>query len=179
MVGANLARMVSTSVWLRPVAEEDLPLLRRFMVEPELLGLDWSGFVDAGTVRREFSANGFLGNDHGLLIVAADGEAAGHVSWRPVQHGGGGRCWGMGIALVPEWRGRGVGWRAHRALCDYLFAQSPVDRIEAGTRADNHAEQRALERAGFTREGVLRSAQFSHGAWHDLVVYSRLRQDPD
>ncbi len=34
---------------------------------------------------------------------------------------------------------------------------------------------RALERAGFEREGVLRSAQFLDGAWRDVVVFSRLR----
>jgi RimJ/RimL family protein N-acetyltransferase len=42
---------------------------------------------------------------------------------------------------------------------------------------DNLAEQRALERAGFAREGVLRSAQFRDGRFHDLVLYSRLRSD--
>ena len=42
---------------------------------------------------------------------------------------------------------------------------------------DNLAEQRALERAGFTREGVLRHAQFRGGGFHDLVIYSRLRGD--
>jgi RimJ/RimL family protein N-acetyltransferase len=39
----------------------------------------------------------------------------------------------------------------------------------------NAAEQRALERAGFTREGVLRHAQFREGGFHDLVLYSKLR----
>ena len=37
---------------------------------------------------------------------------------------------------------------------------------------------RALEKAGFTREGVLRGAQFRRGEWHDLVSYARLRNDP-
>jgi RimJ/RimL family protein N-acetyltransferase len=48
-----------------------------------------------------------------------------------------------------------------------------VERLEASTDVDNAAEQRALEGAGFTREGVLRSAQFRDGAFHDLVLYSR------
>ena len=36
---------------------------------------------------------------------------------------------------------------------------------------------RALERAGYHREGVLRGAQWRAGAWHDLVLYARLRGD--
>ncbi|MFB9895158.1 GNAT family N-acetyltransferase [Planobispora takensis] len=42
------------------------------------------------------------------------------------------------------------------------------------------AEQRALKKAGFTREGVLRGAGFRAGEWHDGVLYSFLRSDlPD
>ena len=42
-------------------------------------------------------------------------------------------------------------------------------RIEAETDVENLGAQRALEKAGFTREGVLRSAQWQRGGWHDLV----------
>jgi RimJ/RimL family protein N-acetyltransferase len=62
-------------------------------------------------------------------------------------------------------------------LVDYLFAHTPVVRLEAHVRTDNPAECRSLEKAGFTREGILRSAQFKNGAWRDLVLFSRLRQD--
>jgi RimJ/RimL family protein N-acetyltransferase len=41
----------------------------------------------------------------------------------------------------------------------------------------NIAEQRALEWAGFTREGVLRGACFRAGAWRDMVMYSVLRAE--
>jgi [ribosomal protein S5]-alanine N-acetyltransferase len=50
-------------------------------------------------------------------------------------------------------------------------------RIEASTRSDNLAEQRALDKAGFTREGMLRVAQFHDGAWRDLVLFSLVRPD--
>jgi RimJ/RimL family protein N-acetyltransferase len=33
----------------------------------------------------------------------------------------------------------------------------------------------ALERAGFTREGNLRHAQWRAGAWRDVCLYSKLR----
>ena len=42
---------------------------------------------------------------------------------------------------------------------------------------ENLAEQRALERAGFTREGVLRHSQFRAGRWRDNVIYSVLRDE--
>jgi ribosomal-protein-alanine N-acetyltransferase len=40
-------------------------------------------------------------------------------------------------------------------------------------------EQRALEKAGFTLEGVIRAAEFRAGQWRDGYLYSRLRTDHD
>ena len=62
-------------------------------------------------------------------------------------------------------------------MADYLLANTTAMRIEASTRSDNLAEQRALDKAGFTREGVLRAAQFQDGAWRDLVLFSLVRSD--
>lgn len=169
-------------VRLRPVAEEDLTMIRRFLLEPGLVGLDWTGFRDAGAVARRFAADGFLGEDDGRLIVdtGAGSEAAGMVSYQ-VQRRGNPRSygWEIGIVLLPQWRGRGIGWRAQAMLCSYLFEHTPVQRIEAATHAENTAEQRSLERAGFVREGVLRAAEFRAGRWRDGCLYSRLRTDPD
>ena len=53
-------------------------------------------------------------------------------------------------------------------------------RLEAQTDADNIAEQRALERIGFRREGVLRQVRFRHGVWQDMLIYGLLRAEiPD
>ena len=65
-----------------------------------------------------------------------------------------------------------------RALAAELFATTDVHRVEASTDVENVAEQRALEKAGFVREGIQRGAQFRAGGRHDLVTYSRLRTDP-
>ena len=86
-------------------------------------------------------------------------------------------CWTMGIALEPQARGHGYGTQAHRLLARYLFAHTTVHRIEADTEAENVAEQRALEKAGFTREGVMRGVFWRDGAWRDGVIYSLLRTD--
>lgn len=56
-----------------------------------------------------------------------------------------------------------------------IFDTFPIARVEASTDITNIPEQRSLEKAGFTREGVLRKAQWRAGEWHDLIVYSKLR----
>ena len=58
-----------------------------------------------------------------------------------------------------------------------LLEQFAIERVEASTDVDNIAEQRSLDKAGFTREGVIRRAQYRAGGYHDLVGYSFVRDD--
>jgi RimJ/RimL family protein N-acetyltransferase len=171
--------MTDMSIKLRPVTEEDLALFRRFLTEPGLVGLDWAGFRDAQAPARRFAADGYLGNDDGRLIVEVAAEAAaGFVSYGAGSYGGLARYWEIGIALLPEWRGKGIGWRAQAMLCDYLFSHTPAQRIQAGTHAENVAEQKSLMKAGFHLDGVVRACEFRAGQWRDGYLYSRLRDDP-
>ena len=168
------------NVRLRPVVEADLGMFERFCTEPGLVGLDWGGFRDAAAPARRFAADGWLGEESGRLIVEVEPEfaAAGLVSYLSGRYGGRASYWEIGIALLPTWRGRGIGWRAQALLCDYLFAHTPAQRIQAGTHPENVAEQRALEKAGFQLEGVVRACEFRAGRWRDGYLYSRLRDDP-
>ena len=174
-----------SEIRLRPVTEADLDMFRRFVVEPGLIGLDWSGFRDPKAIQRRFDTDTYLGDDDGRLIVDVTAEtepgteSTGLVSYRKRYHGTQAFCWEIGIALLPQWRGQGIGWRAQAIFCSYLFENTPVQRIEAATHAENTAEQRSLEKAGFTLEGVIRAAEFRAGQWRDGYLYSRLRTDPD
>jgi RimJ/RimL family protein N-acetyltransferase len=133
---------------------------------------------------REAMAVGPLRNDHnGQLIVelAVDRTPIGTVGWHKVVNGPNpeSAAWNIGISLVPEARGHGYGAEAQRQLAAYLFETTRVNRVEASTDVDNLAEQRSLEKAGFAREGIQRGSQFRAGAYHDLILYSRLRDDPE
>lgn len=132
---------------------------------------------------RDVLADGPLRNEHnGVLVIEriADGAIIGTVGWHRVRYGPNREsdAWNIGIELRPEARGQGHGTQAQRLVADWLFANTAVNRVEASTDVENRIEQRSLEKAGFTREGVQRRAQFRAGAYHDLVTYSRLRDDP-
>jgi RimJ/RimL family protein N-acetyltransferase len=120
--------------------------------------------------------------ERGAMIVelTADGTPIGSVSWHAVRYGPNpeSAVLNIGINLVPDARGHGYGGEAQRLLADFLFATTSANRVEAMTDVENAAEQRALEKSGFVREGVLRGSQYRAGAWHDLVVYSLLRPPP-
>ncbi|MFI5282411.1 MAG: GNAT family N-acetyltransferase [Candidatus Dormibacterales bacterium] len=168
------------AVRLRAVTLGDVDLLALWASSPELRG-EFNDFgVPPRPVTADMITNGGLIGDHGgsLMVERIAGSTPiGNVSWRLVRYGPNPESivWNIGISLVPEARGLGFGSEAQRLLADYLFATTSVHRIEASTDVANLAEQRALERAGFSRDGVLRGAQYRAGAWHDLVVYSAIR----
>ena len=165
---------------LRPVEERDLSELERLDVDPSLSEpFQWRGFRDWRARRRRWELDGYLGDDDALLVVArSDDVFAGIVVWSWVSTSGPRGCVQIGILLFPEHRGCGVGTAAQLLLAEYLFAHTTANRLEATTGIDNTAEQRALEKAGFTREGLLRGRGWGNGEWRDGYMYARLRGDP-
>jgi RimJ/RimL family protein N-acetyltransferase len=166
-------------VSLRPLTVADLERAERVANDPEYNG-PFGTFALAGTgeVRRRFELDGYLNHDHGRLIVAdASGATVGVVSYIAVFHGPppSNRVYNIGIDIDPAHRRRGYGAAAQALLARYLFDTYTIERVEASTDVENISEQRALERAGFTREGILRHAQWRAGAWRDVCIYSKLR----
>lgn len=166
-------------VALRPVGEDELWVLEKLTQDPGSTGeFAWFGWHGALRWRRLWAENRLLGEDGGTLLLVRGSETLGFMNWRRHQTTPAAFAIEIGIALLPEARGRGYGTEAHRVLARYLFAHTTVHRIEAATETGNLAEQRALEKAGFTREGVRRAGGWRDGAWRDGVVYSLLRTDP-
>jgi RimJ/RimL family protein N-acetyltransferase len=63
----------------------------------------------------------------------------------------------IGYSMLPAWRGRGYVTRAVELLSLWTFAETAIARLVAGALPDNLGSQRVLEKAGFKREGYLRS----------------------
>jgi len=165
-------------VTLRPVAEDDLSWLASMRDGPVATGVhEWHGWSDPRRRERQWAETGLLGDDGGTLIAQHGADRVGQLSWRKVTTGPHSSGWALGVMMAREFRGHGYGTAAQRVLVRYLFAHTQVNRIEASTEITNLAEQRALEKAGFTREGVLRGTTFRQGRWHDQVLYSVLRAE--
>lgn len=113
------------------------------------------------------------------VISDPTGRVLGRVTFHQVAYGPNraSLAWRIGVTVLPEHRGRGVGARAQRLLADELFATTEAFRVEADTDVSNVAEQRALRAAGFREEGVLRGARWRAGERRDAVLFARLRTD--
>jgi RimJ/RimL family protein N-acetyltransferase len=79
----------------------------------------------------------------------------------------------IGYWLFPRARGRGTATRVARALAEYAFTLG-IQRVAAYVEVGNVPSERVLERAGFTREGVIRSLPGSGGRRVDKTIYALL-----
>ena len=86
---------------------------------------------------------------------------------------------GLAVSVFPEARGRGVASRALRLGASWGLRELGLERVFAEAAVDNQASIRAIEKAGFQREGVLRAHCKTHERRHDCVMFSLLLEDID
>ena len=83
----------------------------------------------------------------------------------------------LGYWLMPSERKKGYATEAVQLIVDYLFLSKELVRVQAITDVRNFASQRVLEKAGFTREGIIRKSFFLRGEWKDGCLHSILREE--
>lgn len=79
----------------------------------------------------------------------------------------------IGYFVFPAARGRGAATTIARTLAEHAFSVG-VERVAAYVNVGNRASERVLERAGFTREGVIRSMPKPDGRRVDKMLFSLL-----
>jgi len=83
----------------------------------------------------------------------------------------------IGYWMARDARRRGVGTRALGLLSRWAIEGLGLERVELLAHPANEASQRLAERAGFTREGLLRRYRTRHGVREDLIMFSLLAED--
>ncbi|WP_327090431.1 GNAT family N-acetyltransferase [Nonomuraea sp. NBC_01738] len=110
-----------------------------------------------------------------LAMTDADGRIVGAISLFKTSWNAG--TTEVGYGVHPLYRGRGFAPEAVRALTAYVFERTDLRRIDLTANLDNAASLRVAEKAGFTREGVLRRAVLEDDGPHDLAMFGLLRGD--
>jgi RimJ/RimL family protein N-acetyltransferase len=83
----------------------------------------------------------------------------------------------IGYVVGRAARGSGIATRTLRLLTDWGFGELGLERIELWIDVENTGSERVAERAGYVREGVLRSYWFKEDIRGDFGIWSRLRTD--
>lgn len=85
----------------------------------------------------------------------------------------------LGYWLAQRHWGRGVMTAVLRAFVPRALQVFPLYRLHATVYETNPASARVLEKAGFEREGVQKSAVVKRGELLDVIVYARVRRALD
>ncbi len=168
-------------VALRRLEDGDIPWVTAACSDSEV-----SRYIP--TVPRPYSEN----DARAFAQVAARGWAEGSSATFVIAQGPGGDGLGViglhlfaadpGLAEVGYWlatraRGRGAATMAVRLLAGWAFGELGIKRLNLTTAPDNVRSQRVAERAGFTREGLLRAWMPLADSRRDSVMFSLLPDD--
>ncbi len=163
---------------LRPYRPDDAEAVHRACQDPEIqrwlkvpspyTEADAAQFVTETTVQARAEGQGLL------TAVEADGEFVGSAGLHLTP---GALGPGVGYWLAPWGRGRGYAAEAAHALAEWGLGLG-APRIHLLADVGNTASLAVAVRAGFIREGVLRSClDYRDGSRGDAAIFSRLPED--
>lgn len=163
-------------ITLRPMDERDLPTIERAASDAEVLkwfDLHTRGPSDYLAGKREAWVEG-TGASFAICDAALPDACVGHVFVERDDDGRG----SIGYWLLEDSRGKGHATRAVQLIASWALPEMRLGRLQLHTDPENVASQRVAERAGFTREGILRAYNARRdGTRADVVVYSLLPRD--
>lgn len=124
---------------------------------------------------RAFLKHATAADDPTNLAIEVAGAAVGAIGYVP------GRDVERFSAEVGYWLGeslwgRGIVTEALMLITQHAFEKRNVLRMFALPFADNAGSARVLEKAGYTREGVLRASSVKYGVIKDQLLYARINQ---
>jgi len=83
----------------------------------------------------------------------------------------------LGYCIGCKWWGQGYTSEAVRAIIDYMFANTDIERIEAYHSVNNPASGRVMAKAGMRREGFARNKYKNRDGFQDCDLYGIVRDE--
>jgi len=164
---------------LRAIVEDDLPLVVRWMNDPEVRHwLHHSERPDATVegVRVRFGLERAGLPNLVWMIETLEGRPVGHVSLLEVDPHSLRAELAVAIGETDYWS-KGYGTAAIRAVLRHAFTDLNLRRVDLHTDADNARGIRCYEKCGFVREGVMRERRLRYGKPLDMVVMGVLSHE--
>ena len=174
------AELFPPGLRLRRPRPEDAPALFSWASDPEVtryLSFAPHRDVDESRAALRRWARAWAESEGLLLpcrtltyLIEVEGKPVGSLSVHRARYG-----LELGYALARAHWGRGIAPRAVRSLAEWLLAHG-AHRVFATAHVENAASHRVLEKAGFAREGRLKSYLFfpNLGAYGDGYLYAQV-----
>jgi len=165
-------------VILRTVSPDEVDQIYELITDINKKGLYWHLQIPPlNKFREEYRETGFWSHDEGrMLILSHEGDYVGEILYfKGLDYQSG---YEVGYELFDmKYAGQGYMTEALMLFCAYMFAVWPINRLQVNVMSQNIASIRVVEKCGFTYEGTMRQATFHNGVYHDLKLYSILREE--
>lgn len=161
-------------VVLRPIEEEDLPLIARWQNHPEVWWyMDYERPFSLADVVEDEARSRTEGYP---FVITVDGRGIGRIGLNGFRRRD--RICALYLFIgEPAFWGRGHAQDAVMALLAHAFDRLDLHQVELWTLAANDRGIRVYERCGFVTEARLRERSFKDGRWLDHVVMSVNRDE--
>ncbi len=120
--------------------------------------------------RREFDAGAGVPF---LIFDIESGALIGGITLSNIRYGVA-QTASIGYWVGEKHAGKGYMLDALLLVVDHAFGALRLHRLEAACIPGNNRSVRVLEKAGFTREGLLHSYLKINGIWQDHILYARV-----
>ncbi len=168
-------------VVLREFSDADLPMVQELSTDPYVPLI---GTLPPNATRQE--ARDYIDRQRGRLAEgigfsfaiaeAGTGRSVGGIGlWLAALDRGRATA---GYSVIPSARGQGFASAALTALTSFAWTIPDLHRIELYIELWNTGSVKTAERAGFKREGLLRSHQEIDGYRRDMLLYATIRENP-
>ncbi|NLU53662.1 MAG: GNAT family N-acetyltransferase [Clostridiaceae bacterium] len=166
------------NVVLRTVRPEEVNYLYDLIYNINEKGPYWHlNIQSAQEFLSEYNRTGFWGLEEGRMIIEnREGRIVGEILYfKGLDYQSG---YEVGYELFnKEDSGKGYVSEALLLFCAYMFSIRPINRIQVNVMEDNIGSIKVVEKCGFTYEGTMRKATFHGGKYHNLRLYSLLREE--
>lgn len=170
--------IIGKNVVLRTIYPHEVEHVYELIANVNTKGPFWHlSFPSSGEFVKEFNRTGFWGIDEGrMLILTHQGEYIGEIIYfKGLDYQSG---YEVGYEIFsPRYEGHGYMSEALLLFCAYMFSVRPINRIQVNMMEGNIASERVAVKCGFTYEGTMRKATFNQGQYHNLKLYSLLREE--
>lgn len=83
----------------------------------------------------------------------------------------------LGYKIGSNWWNQGYSSEAARAVIDYMFRNTDIERIGSFCSVENPASRKVMEKIGMHYEGLMRHYYKAGGRFHDCVQYGIIRNE--
>lgn len=113
-----------------------------------------------------------------MLVVERGGVVVGNAGLTAFPHQRRRHAVNMGIAVLPQSQGQGVGSALMAAVLDYADNWAHILRVELNVFTDNAAAIALYKKFGFVHEGTSRAFALRDGQYADVHFMARLHPNP-